>query len=409
MEVHSSPLNINGQSLLFSVIHDIEEQEKLRARLRQAHKMEAIGTLAGGIAHDFNNILYPIIGYSEMALDDIPRDSKARANIEQVLKASCRAKELVRQILAFSRQSESERTAVKLQYIIKESLQFLRAALPATVELRQHIGNTCRPVLADAGQIHQVIMNLCINAHQAMGEKGGTLEVSLNEAAFGPDDAAAYPDMKPGNYLRLTVSDTGHGMDSKVIERIFDPYFTTREIGKGTGLGLSVVHGIVRSHNGHISVYSKPGKGSVFHIYLPLTGDSSPNTARISDEPVPGGKERILMVDDEKQIAEMMTYVLEHLGYTVCTRTSPTEALELFRGSPPSFDLVITDMTMPEMSGLELSQELLGIRPDIPILMCTGFNEHVTEKKIKALGIRELLMKPALVREIADAVRRILD
>ncbi len=408
VEVHSTPLSIKGQTLLFSIVHDIEEQEKLRVRLRQAQKMEAIGTLAGGIAHDFNNILYPIIGYSEMTIDDVPQDSKARANLEQVLKASYRAKELVKQILAFSRQSESERTAVKLQYVIKESLQFLRAALPSTVLLRQHIDNTCGSVLADAGQIHQVMMNLCINAYQSMGEKGGTLEVRLNETGFVAEDTVNYPDMKPGAYLKLTVSDTGHGMDRKVMERIFDPYFTTREVGKGTGLGLSVVHGIVKSHKGHISVYSEPGKGSVFHIYLPLI-ENKPREIIISEEPVPRGKERILLVDDEKQIVEMMTYVLQHLGYTVSARTVPAEASEVFRKSPEAFDLVITDMTMPDMTGLELSEELLRIRPDIPILLCTGFNEHVTEKKVKELGIRELLMKPAPIKEIADAVRRILD
>ncbi len=408
VEVHSTPLNINGQTLLFSIVHDIEEQEKLRIRLRQAQKMEAVGALAGGIAHDFNNILYPIIGYSEMTLDDLPQDSQARSNLEQVLKASFRAKELVRQILSFTRQGDSERTAVSLQHIIRESLQFLRATLPSTVEVCQHIDNTCRPVLADPGQIHQVMMNLCINAYQSMSEKGGTLEVRLKETAFVPQDSLSYPDMKPGAYLELSISDTGHGMDSKLMERIFDPYFTTKEIGKGTGLGLSLVHGIVRSHKGHIAVYSEPDKGSVFHIYLPLIEDKARGTATVSDKPVSGGKERILLADDEIQIVEMMTYVLEHLGYTVSARTSSLEALETFRSSPQSFDLVITDMTMPNMTGLELSEELMRIRPDIPILLCTGFSERVTEKKIREVGIRELLMKPAPVKEIADTVRRIL-
>ena len=408
VEVHSTPLNIKGHTLLFSIIHDIEEQEKLRVRLRQAQRMEAIGTLAGGIAHDFNNILYPIIGYSEMTLDDLPQGSTARSNLEQVLKASFRAKELVRQIITFTRQGDSERAAVSLQHIIRESLQFLRATLPSTVEVSQYIDNTCRQVLADAGQIHQVMMNLCINAYHAMGEKGGTLEVRLKETAFLPQDSLSYPDMKPGAYLKLSISDTGHGMDCKVMERIFDPYFTTKEIGKGTGLGLSVVHGIVRSHKGHIEVYSEPGKGSAFHIYLPMIEDKA-RDKRITDQPVPGGKERILLVDDEIQIVEMMSYVLGHLGYTVSARTSSLEALEIFRSSPQSFDLVITDMTMPNMTGLELSEELMRIRPDIPILLCTGFSERVTEKKIKESGIRELLMKPAPIKEIADAVRRILD
>jgi len=234
------------------------------------------------------------------------------------------------------------------------------------------------------------------------------LEVRLKETAFLPQDSLSYPDMKPGAYLKLSISDTGHGMDCKVMERIFDPYFTTKEIGKGTGLGLSVVHGIVRSHKGHIEVYSEPGKGSAFHIYLPMIEDKA-RDKRITDQPVPGGKERILLVDDEIQIVEMMSYVLGHLGYTVSARTSSLEALEIFRSSPQSFDLVITDMTMPNMTGLELSEELMRIRPDIPILLCTGFSERVTEKKIKESGIRELLMKPAPIKEIADAVRRILD
>jgi CheY-like chemotaxis protein len=344
-----------------------------------------------------------------MTMTEAPEDSVARSNLAQVLKAANRAKGLVNQILTFSRQSEQERKPLKIQPIIKEALKLLRASLPSTIEITQNIDKESGAILADPTQIHQVIINLCTNAYHAMREKGGVLEVILTEVDADSTDLTFNPDLSPGPYLRLTISDTGHGMDRIVMERIFDPYFTTKDLGEGTGMGLAVVHGIVRSHSGDITVYSEPGKGTTFHVYLPRidTGAIAPET--VSTEPAPKGKERILLVDDEEQIVLMVRQMLEGLGYHVTARTSSVEALGAFRAKPEKFDLVITDQTMPNMTGAELAQKLMGIRADIPIILCTGFSEVITEDKSKAIGIREYVMKPVIRSEIAKTIRRVLD
>jgi signal transduction histidine kinase len=389
---------------------EMAERKRTETQLRQAQKMEAIGTLAGGIAHDFNNILFPIMGYTEMTLKNLPDDSRIRRNLEGVLKAATRAKDLVRQILAFSRHTDLKQKYLMIQPIIKEALKLLRATLPATIEIREDINKECGPVFASPTQIHQIMMNLCANAYHAMRETGGVLEVKLTDIRLGPEDIPFYPAVSSGSYLKLSVSDTGHGMTKDIMEKIFDPYFTTKDTGEGTGLGLSVVHGIVRNHNGHITVYSEPGKGTVFHIYLPLFTETfiTPDVMPEEEQP-PGGNEKILLIDDEEQIVDMEREMLEHLGYHVTGITKSLEALEVFRRAKDDFDLVITDMTMSHMTGAELSREILRIRPDIPIILCTGFSELVTEEKARKMGIREYVMKPMLRSEIAVAIRRVLD
>ncbi len=370
--------------------------------------MEAIGTLAGGIAHDFNNILTPILGYTDMIIDDVPEDSRIRADMEKVIKAANRAKDLVQQILTFSRQVEQERKPVKIHLVVKEALKLLRATLPTTIEIRQNIDTGCGAVLADPTQIHQVLINLCTNAYHAMRESGGVIEVSLGMVEISTELAMNYPNLHEGTYVRLTVSDTGHGMDRGTIERVFEPFFTTKGVGAGTGLGLSVVHGIVVSHGGEITIESELGKGTRFHVHLPRA-DSVVEREAPRDDPIPEGKERILFVDDEEEIARMGKRMLERLGYDVTMRTSSVEALEAFRSQPDGFDLVITDQTMPDMTGVEFVGELLRIRPDLPIILMTGFSEMVTPETAKKIGVREFIMKPIMILDLGKAIRRVLN
>ncbi len=416
VELQTTRIEEEGKQAILVNVMDVteqkqawEEKKELQIQLQNAQKMEAIGTLAGGIAHDFNNILLPIIGYTEMAMTDVPKDSLIRKNLAEVLKAAELAKGLVQQILTFSRRSEKERKPLKIQPIIKESLKLLRASLPTTVEIRQNIDNECGAILADPTRIYQVMMNLCTNAYHAMREKGGILEVALTEVNIDSPDLIPNLDLNPGTYLRLAVSDTGHGMDRAVVERIFDPYFTTKGPGEGTGLGLSVVHGIVRSHDGYITVYSELGEGTTFHIYLPRIEVKPKVPETISTEPAPKGKEHILFVDDDEQIVNVVQQILERLGYHVAARTSSVEALEAFQAQPEKFDLVITDMTMPNMIGTELAKRLIDIRPDIPIILCTGFSEAISEEKAKAIGIREYVMKPITIHDLATTIRKALN
>jgi len=385
---------------------EIEERKQVEKQLRQAQKMEAIGTLAGGIAHDFNNILAVILGFTEIALN-MPEDTRTQHWLKQVLKAGERAKELVQQILAFSRETEQERKPVRITPILKETLKLLSASLPATIEIREDVAAS-GTILGDPTQVHQVLMNLCTNAAYAMREEGGVLTVSQSDVELDVEAAARYPNLPPGSYLRLIVSDTGHGMDRAVMERIFDPYFTTKEPNEGTGLGLSVVHGIVQSYGGVITVDSEPGKGTSFHVVLPrIDREDTPKAETFA--PLPTGNERILFIDDEKMLVEMGQEMLESLGYDVVALTNSLEALETFRAQPDRFDLVITDQTMPHKTGAELARELLRIRPDIPIILCTGFSEIITEKQAEATGIRRFLMKPILRREMAQTIRDLLD
>ncbi|MDY6989464.1 MAG: PAS domain S-box protein [Thermodesulfobacteriota bacterium] len=385
-----------------------EEKRRLGDELRQAQKVEAIGTLAGGIAHDFNNILASIMGYGELALDDAPKGSPLDNNLQQIFQAGRRAKDLVNQILTFSRQGEEERRPVQMAPLINEALKLLRSSLPTTIDIREHVETDLDNVLADPTQIHQIVMNLCTNAAHAMRKKGGILEVGLRQVEIDSDSMAEYPDITPGPYLRLTVSDTGHGMPLETLERIFQPYFTTKDKGEGTGMGLSVVHGIVRTYEGTINAFSEPGNGSTFNVYLPaITGQVQEQ--REPRVPLPTGKESILFVDDEPPLAALGKQRLKRLGYEVTTRTSSIEALELYKAKPDAFDLVITDMTMPHMTGDRLASEMMKVRPDIPVILCTGYSTQISKEKAKGLGIRGFAMKPIVTRELAEMVRRALD
>lgn len=390
------------------ILRDITERKKMETQLRQTQKMEAMGTLAGGIAHDFNNILMAMLGYSDMARQDIPKDSPARVSLKAVFEAGERAKDLVNQILTFSRQTEHERQPVKIHPIVKEALKLLRASLPTTIEIRQNIDTNCGIILADPTQIHQIMMNLCTNAFHAMREKGGVLDVSLKNVEVDASYVEAYPQLSPGKYIRLVVSDTGCGMDKATMARIFDPFFTSKAVGEGTGMGLSTVHGIVKSHEGAITVYSEPGKGSAFNVYFPALKTETV-TEIPPDEPVTRGEESILFVDDEVQLAELGQRMLEFMGYHVTIRTSSVEALEAFRATPDKFDLVISDLTMPNMTGMELAEEIMRIRPDIPVILATGFSETVTPEKARKVGVSLYLNKPIILSELGKAVRQVLD
>ncbi|MGD8755823.1 MAG: response regulator [Desulfobacterales bacterium] len=382
---------------------------KYERQLQQVLKIQAIGTLAGGIAHDFNNILFPIVGYTELTMDEVPEDSVAHNNLEEILKAANRAKELVKQILTFSRQSGQERKPVEIQQVIKEALKLLRASIPASIEIVHDIDENCSPVMGDATQIHQIVMNLCTNAYQAMQDGGGKLEVILKEKYIGYQQTTQKIGMQPGKHVQLLVKDEGCGMDASVLERIFEPYYTTKEQGKGTGLGLSVIHGIIKNHRGDITAASTPGKGTVFTVYLPVIEDGD---VKEEFEPVNGtekGTERILLIDDEEQIVSMERQMLENLGYQVTSRTDSGEALKEFSKHPENYDLVITDMTMPRMSGDELAKKLLDIKPDIPVILCTGFNEDITEEKALEMGIQKFIMKPVIKNDLATTIRSVLD
>ena len=346
----------------------MESEKRLEAQLQQAQKMEAIGTLASGIAHDFNNILSPIMIHSEMAMIELAHDHPLQHNLKQIFLAGERARDLVKQILTFSRQSKQERTPLKIGLIVKEIIKLLRASLPSTIEIHQHIEAESDTVLADRTQIHQIFLNLCTNAAHAMRDESGVLEVIVAGELMDSEAVGQFSALNPGFYLRLTVSDTGHGIDDEVINRIFEPYFTTKEPGKGTGMGLAVVHGIVKSYGGDITVESKPGKGTAFHVLLPrIEADALSITEKKVE--IPRGTERILCVDDEKVAIDIIQRMLENLGYKVTARTSSVETLEVFKNKPDAFDLVITDMTMPNMTGKELAKELMSIRPDIPMIL----------------------------------------
>ncbi|MBL0732680.1 MAG: response regulator [Desulfosarcina sp.] len=399
----------DGSISKMTIYRDTTDFMKLEAQLRQAEKMEAIGSLAGGIAHDFNNVLYAMMGYTELSMDIVPEGSNVKKNLQQVLTAAERAKKMVQQILTFSRKSKKETKLIHIQPVLKEALNLIRTALPSTITILQDIETDCDMVMADPTQIHKIIMNLGTNAYHAMRAKGGVLGITLRQEEISYDNAKYYLNLHPGPYIKLTVEDTGHGIDANIIKKIFDPYFTTKDVGEGTGMGLSVIHGIVMENGGDISVYSEPGKGTAFHIFLPVIKTGSVEQKIISAEPVPTGTEHILLIDDEEQIVQMTQQILESLGYHVTPHTSSVKALEDFRRKPDEFDLVITDMTLPGMTGTELAAALLNIRPDLPIILCTGFSELINEKIINDIGIRKYLMKPVTKNEIAMTVRNLLD
>jgi PAS domain S-box-containing protein len=404
-------------SAVEGIAHDITKRilaekklVKAQESLQQSQKMEAIGTLAGGIAHDFNNILTPIIGYTEITRADLPKGSKNRKNLQEVLNAANRARELVIQILTFSRQAEKEKKPVHLHVLIKETLKLLRSSIPTTIEIRESIDSNCDTISANPTQIHQIVMNLCTNAYHAMRHRGGILSVSLSETNISPDTGMPDPNMAPGRYLRLDVSDTGTGIEKNKLENIFDPYYTTKPKDEGTGLGLSVVHGIVTSHSGHIGVSSEPGRGTTFHVYLPVISTHHETLeAPVRSEKVLGGTERILLIDDEEIIGRIVTEQLKSYGYQVIAFTNGLEAMDQFQKAPHDIDLIITDMTMPRITGLDLAKKILKIRQDTPIILCTGFNETVDKEKAFAVGIRAFFMKPVNKQDLAMSVRKLLD
>jgi len=392
---------------------DVTKQKKLETQLIQAQKMESIGTLAGGIAHDFNNILFPIMGYTEMLLEDVPQDSPNRDHLNRIYSSALRAKDLIKQILTFSRQEKCELKLIKIQPIIKETLKLIRSTLPTTIEIKQDIDIDCGVIKADPTQILQIIMNLSSNACHAMEGTGGELKIDLKEIQLGLNDILM-PDMPPGVYVCLTIADTGKGMNKQLTRKIFDPFFTTKKRDKGTGMGLSVVHGIVTGMGGAIHVYSEPGKGTKFNIYFPSENrfieeqTSQDKRSKQDKRTKQVGTEHILIVDDEEEITIMEKQMLERLGYQVTSRTSSLEALETFRENPGKFDLVITDMAMPNMSGDRLASELTWIRSDIPVLLCSGFIDKMSKEKAASFGIKGVLLKPIVLKDIAGKVRELL-
>lgn len=387
-----------------------KEKVELKKQLQQTQKMESIGTLAGGIAHEFNNILFPIIGYTEMCMYDVPENSKTKKNLAAVLKAADRAKDLIQQIQNFSTKGEQNKKPLKIQYIIKETLKLLRASLPATIELRHEIDTVCGPVAADPSEIQQILTNLCTNAYQVMEKKGGELEITLKEVDLTPSDLSFEIDLSPGCYLKLTVKDTGPGLEQTEVKHIFDPQYRTGDRIEGTGMGLNIVHEIIRSYKGMTCISSDPDQGTTIDVYLPLLNTQPDHISEISTEAhQPSGNETVLLVDDEEAVLEMMHLMMERLGYQVISMLNSIKALETFQKAPKTFDLVITDQTMPKMTGMELIREIRLIRSDIPVILCTGFNEKITEDNTRHLGIGALIGKPVRVAECAEIIREVLD
>jgi len=415
IDARVSPVRGSADTIVryVAMIRDITHELQLEEQLRTAQKMEAIATLAGGIAHDFNNILGAIITNTELTLDDLPEESTEHEQLKIVLQAGLRGKNLVKQIKAISQQTGKERQPVRVEAIIAECLLLLRASLPATIEIRKHIAPQLGLVSADPTQLHQVILNLCANAAEAMQDGNGTLEVRLEPFSHRAPYETDYPGLPSGEYLRLTVRDTGHGMDRAVMERIFDPFFTTKGKGKGTGLGLSVAHSIVKSHGGTISVDSEPGRGTTFQVFLPrLESVNIPEEKHLT-LPLRGGKESILLVDDEEELVYAGRKMLERLGYQVVTATDGREAFARFIAEPDRFDLVITDQTMPHMTGEMLAREMLNVRADLPIILCSGRGAsddgELYHKRAMEAGIRELVSKPYEREEMSRIIRNLLD
>lgn len=392
-----------------------KQKEKLELQLRHAQKMEAIGTLAGGIAHDFNNILSAIVGYTELAkihIEQWQRQDAGQAitDLDGVLRSADRAKQLVQQLLSFSRQQAGTKEPVNLEDLLVETARMLRALIPTTIALETVIQATMPMVRADATQLHQVIMNLGTNAYHAMRQHGGRLLFELTEKKLlAGDPVVSELQLEPGPYLVLRVTDTGCGMDRATLNRIFDPYFSTRSGEGGTGLGLAVVHGIISAHKGHISVYSEPGQGTTFRVYLPKLVSVEPQKELYRpDTAAPCGHERLLIVDDEPALREVQARILESLGYEVTVAATSTEALQMIVESPQHFDLLVTDMNMPAMSGAELIRQARLAQPNLPVILCTGFSEAMNEKNTKALGHALHLMKPVTQHDLHTAIRRLL-
>ena len=398
----------DGRMVRLQIATDITELKSMEEELRQAHKMESIGTLAGGIAHDFNNILGIVIGNTELAMEDLAEDHPAKIYVRKVKTASLRAKDVVRQLLSFSRKSESARKPISILPVVMESVQLLRASISSDIKIHTEIAESTGFIKADPTQMQQVLINLATNAAQAMDKKGGVITIAAKQidAAFEPLDMDE--DVSTGRYVRITVRDTGSGIDPGIRSRIFDPYFTTKEVGKGSGMGLSIVHGIVKGHEGLISVKSRPGQGTVVAVAIPVSEEIRAIEKKVPDT-VPKGSEKILFVDDESAIVVLVGEMLTRLGYQVETCLNPIEALERFKEAPNQFDLVITDMTMPDINGLQLFDQLKAVRNDIPVIVCTGFSSKIDESESSNLGISAVIMKPVERKEMARSIRQVLD
>ncbi len=410
LEVVMSPVrDASGQIINYAALsRDVTEEIRLEGQFRQIQKLEAIGTLAGGIAHDFNNMLAIIMGNAELALDDLEDMEGPRKNLEHILQAAQRGRDLVKQVLMFSRKTAHEHKPLALTPLLKETWKFLRSSLPTTIEMHAHLRAKPDTVFADPAQMQQVLMNLATNSAYAMREWGGDLTMGLSTVFFGPTDPLPVADMLPGGYVLLTVDDTGVGMTEDVRKRVFEPFFSTKGIGQGTGMGLAVVYGIVKAHNGAITVASTPGKATSFGVYLPLT--RVPGTSKNGGAgPLHGGTERILFVDDEGLLASAARMTLERLGYKVTAVTAGTDAWRIFLEDPMRFDLVITDQTMPGMTGTMFAEKILRVRKDMPIILCTGHSDAVSPEKAQTLGIRAFAMKPIVRGELARTIRRVLD
>ena len=402
--------NIFKQKQLKAEHHRIEGQKKkLEMELYQSQKMEAIGTLAGGIAHDFNNILSIILGNSELALDSLDDQNPIRQNLEQIFEAGNRAKEITYQLLSFCRKGDSKQLPLNLNTIVEKSLKLMRASLPSNIEIHHNLLEQGHTVLGDATQIHQILINLCTNASHAMEGQGGRIDVKLEDISIPSSQIKHYNGLAPGKYIKLVVADTGHGIDPNIMDQIFDPYFTTKEVGKGTGMGLSLVQGIVKSHGGDIRLESELGQYTTVTILLPII-DEAENDMDVSvAEELATGNERILLVDDETMIVDFMTQFLSQLGYRTTSMTDSTSALEMFRSQPDQYDLVITDMTMPKITGIQLTEAMREVRDDISVIICTGFSEQISIERSKELGIQAFIMKPVVMGEMAKTIRNVLD
>ncbi len=398
----------NGDITKLAISRDITDQMAVESQLRQTRKMESISTIIGGIAHDFNNILYIITGNAELALGDISKWNPVHVNLVQIKAAALRAASIVKQLLSFSRKTDQELNVISALTVIKDALKFVRSVIPTTIEIRTNITTTDAAILADPIQINQILMNICNNAAQAMEETGGILEISVKTTTIDERALTPHSELTPGEYIRIAVSDTGPGIDPEILERIFDPYFTTKDVGKGSGMGLAIVHGSVKNHMGVISVDSQPEEGTTFNIFLPLVS-AKPEVKTETIDNLILGDERLLFIDDEKSIINMAEQTLTRLGYRVETRLNPLDALELFQSKPDKFDLVITDMTMPQMTGVMLSEKLMKIRPEIPVIICSGHSALIDKEKAMQLGIAAYVMKPIIKQELAQTIRKVLD
>jgi len=408
VQINAAPTTWEGRPATINLIRDITEKRQLEERLRQSQKIESIGTLAGGIAHEFNNILGIIIGNTELALEDVPERGLAAGNLQEVRTASLRGKDVVNRILSFARIAPAERKPVRVSDAARESLKLLRAAIPATIDIRQHLVCEEETILADLTEIHQVLMNLCTNAAHAVEDTSGVVEITLEPVCLDRSAVRRYDGLNPGRHVRLTVADTGRGIAPGVIDRIFDPYFTTKDIGQGLGMGLAIVHGIVKKNDGAIRIESEPGQGTTVEVLFPQIEARAVTEVQKAGV-LPTGTERVLVVDDEPSLLEMTTLMLKRLAYTVVSTTSSIEALKLFQTESDRFDLVITDMAMPEMAGDMLARKLLSLRPDIPIILCTGHSDRIDAERAAEIGIAGYYMKPLEMKTLAKEVRKVLD